>query len=95
MPSPPETNCRSRKVVPPSVDRSSAQSHSHPRATRHQELERVGLGVEGVRLKTSDELGAVQMVEAVVAVAVGNGVDVVGDGDVAAVLIAAADMPFG
>ena len=43
-----------------------------------------------MRPKTWGEVGGVQ-VEAVVVVAVGA----VGDGDVAAVLIAAADMPFG
>lgn len=90
MPSPLGTNCRSRRVVPPSVDRSSGQSRCHLRVTHRRELERVGQGVEGVRPKTWDEVGGVQ-VEAVVVVAVGA----VGDGDVAAVLIAAADMPFG
>jgi hypothetical protein len=89
MPSPLGTNCRNRRVVPPSAGRSLGQSHCHPRATRRRELGQVELEVEGVRPKTLDEVEGVQVVVAEVVV-----VDVVGDGDVAAVLIAA-DRPFG
>jgi 3-phosphoglycerate kinase len=51
----------------------------------------VELEVEGVRPKTLDEVGGVQVVQAVAEVVA---VDVVGGGDVAAALIAA-DRPFG
>lgn len=51
MPSPPETSYRSRKVDPPSVDRSSGSSRCYPQATRRRERELAGPAVEAVQPK--------------------------------------------
>ena len=91
MPSPLGTNCRNRRAVPPSVDRSLGQSHCHPRVTHRREPGQVELEVEEAQPKTLDGVGGVQAVQVVAEVVA---VDVAGDGDVAAVLIVA-DRPFG